>query len=467
MNHHMRFIMLLMLHTALLYSTATLDRLRHEVFKDPYKIERHEHLIKVLINEELFDEAQECIKHALKLFNQPISILMLQANLYLQQKKVEHAASLYLELHKKIPNNKFILHNIGWSLSLMRKHAHAIPYYLKSLKIDPEYDYSHLGIAKAYIAIGEYEKAWPHFERRMANFRTYKSHTDVSKMRIEDFIGKRVLIRAEWGLGDMMHFLRFAKELKKIGAREVIVQTFEPLVPLFSMCDYIDHVFCSGQVPPPFDIQIPMMSLTYLFNTTLNTIPQDFPYLHADPYLIEEWRPFFEKDTTIKIGLCWGAKKIFLEDHPYTRRSIPLKQFAMLADIPNVSFYSLQKVYDTDQLDQLPAHFKVHDFGPDFDEANGRFMDTAAVMNHLDIIVSVDTSIIHLAGNLAKTPVWVLLPYNAAWWWLYDRSDSPWYPTMRFFRQPKPHDWDSAFIQLKNALKLFVQEKTTQKTHKG
>ena len=465
MTHPHRLIVFLLLSCTVLHSASeiSVDTLKQEIFKNPYKIEKHEHLIKVLIGQEQYDEAEECIDKALTLFNKPISLLGLRAAVYIQQKKIEKAATTYLELNKRVPNSMTIPYNLGWCLSILHQHDVAITYYLKALSRDPDHGFAHLGISKAYLAVGDYENAWPHFEWRMANFKRYKASTDVSAMRIEDFVGKRVLIRAEWGLGDMMHFVRFAKELKKIGATKIIVQSFEPLVPLFSLCDYIDEVFTKDQASPAFDIQIPMMSLPYVLNTRLETIPTDFPYLKADEHLVEAWRPFFEKDDTIKIGLCWGAKKIFLEEQPYTRRSIPLKMFAALADIPNVTFYSLQKVFDTDQLNDLPDHFKVHYFGPDFDETNGRFMDTAAVMHHLDLIISVDTSVIHLAGNLNKKPIWVLLPYSAAWWWLYERTDTPWYDNMRFYRQPKPNDWHSAFNEVKKSLQQFVEKKQQEK----
>jgi len=460
MVHRQLFIIFLVLSATLSQTTneASVDTLKREVFKNPYKLERHEHLIKVLINQDQYDEAQEYIDKALTLFNKPVSLLSLKASVYIQQKKIEQAVTTYLDLYKRIPNSITIPYNLGWCFSILHRHDIAIKYYRKALSLDPDYEFAHLGISKAYLAVGDYENAWPHFEWRMANFKKYKAQTDVAAMRIEDFVGKRVLIRAEWGLGDMMHFIRFTKELKKIGATQIIVQSFDPLVPLFSLCDYIDIVFTKEQTPPPFDIQIPMMSLPYVLNTRLDTIPTDFPYLKADGGLVEKWRPFFEKDDTIKIGLCWGAKKIFIEEQPYTRRSIPLKMFSILAEIPNVTFYSLQKIFDTDQLHDLPDYFKVHDFGDDFDETNGRFMDTAAVMHHLDLIISVDTSVIHLAGNLNKKPIWVLLPYSAAWWWLYERTDTPWYQNMRFYRQPKPNDWSSVFNEVKKSLQQFVKK---------
>jgi len=441
----------------------SLTKLRQELLRNPYKIEHHEHFIRRLAQEGQYDEAIEYINKALTLFNQPTSLLHLAAFIHIQQKQVEKATSIYLELYKRTPSNHIIPYNLGWCLSILHHHDLAVKYYQKALELDPDYSYAHLGISKAYLAVGDYTHAWPHFEYRMANFDKYKAHTDVSQMTIEDFIGKRVLIRAEWGLGDMMQYVRFVKELKKSGAAHITVQTFDALIPLFSRCEYIDHVVAKDHPVPAFDIQIPMMSLTYLFGTTLDTIPTEFPYLHADQALVESWRPFFEKDTTIKVGLCWGAKKIFLEDHPYTRRSIPLELFAPLAEVPNVTFYSLQKVFDTDQLAHLPDYFKVHDFGPDFDETNGRFMDTAAVMHHLDLIISVDTSVIHLAGNLNKKPLWVLLPYSAAWWWLYDRSDTPWYHNMRFYRQPEPLNWHAVFETVKKELHTFVQQKQQDK----
>jgi len=252
----------------------------------------------------------------------------------------------------------------------------------------------------------------------------------------------------------MMQFIRYAKCVKELGAT-VLINIHAPLMKLFTLCDFIDQLSPRGSKHPTIDIKIPIMSLPFIFNTTLETVPADIPYLYADEHLIKFWKEKITQDKNFKIGLAWVSKSKHLEKNYLTRRSVPLKNFAPLAELHNVSFYSLQKTDGLDQLSNLPQNFTVKSFGPDFDNTNGRFMDTAALIMNLDLVITSDTSIAHLAGALGKE-TWILLPYVAEWRWMQERNTTPWYPNARLFRQKKHSDWTHVIQAIKEELQKII-----------
>jgi hypothetical protein len=198
--------------------------------------------------------------------------------------------------------------------------------------------------------------------------------------------------------------------------------------------------------------------LPRLFRTTLATIPREVPYLQAAEALVVYWRGILPNHG-FRIGIAWQGSPTFAEDK---WRSIPLTDFAALAEVPGVQLISLQKGPGTEQLPEFKGRVPVLDLGPDIDSSAGAFMDTAAIMKNLDLVITSDTAMAHLAGGLGVA-VWVALSYMPDWRWLLDRSDSPWYPTMRLFRQPSPGDWSSVFVSMKSALTALSQREITSK----
>jgi hypothetical protein len=185
-------------------------------------------------------------------------------------------------------------------------------------------------------------------------------------------------------------------------------------------------------------------SLPAILGTTLATIPAKIPYLQADPALEATWKEELARIRGFKIGIAWQGNPNYGSDR---LRSIPLARFAQLARLDGVQLFSLQKGFGSEQVEQLAKEFTVINLGPDLDETAGTFMDTAAVMKNLDLVVTSDTAIAHLAGALG-VPVWVALAYVPDWRWLLQRADSPWYPTMRLFRQSVPGDWNGVFERI-------------------
>jgi hypothetical protein len=204
-----------------------------------------------------------------------------------------------------------------------------------------------------------------------------------------------------------------------------------------------------GDPPPEFDLHVPLLSLPRLLGTTLESVPADGPYLDADPDLVETWRHRLGAYPGLKIGIAWQGNPKFRLDWV---RSIPLAQFAPLADVPGVHLLSLQKGAGREQLAAPERRFPVTDLGGQMDETTGAFMDTAAVMKNLDLVITSDTSIAHLAGALG-VPVWVALNAVPDWRWLLNRDDSPWYPTMRLFRQTRPGHWEDVFHRMAEVLR--------------
>jgi len=397
------------------------------------------------------------LKQALLLDPNDFDCKFLISSSLVKLKKFDLAEKFCKSLLVSHPNNVFVIYNTAYVLKMQGKFKEAIPYYKKTLQLDPHMDIAHLGFAKSLLATGNFQEAWEHFEYRFAQMKQHKKMFNYQNLTLDDFIGKSILIRSEWGLGDMMHFIRYAKRLKDIGAKKIIVQAHNPLVPIFKNCDYIDYVLKHGDLSPQFDIQIPAMSLPLLFKTTIETVPADIPYLYADKKLVQHWKEKLSSDKSFKIGICWHAKPIFLEENYFTKRSVPLKLFASLAEVENVQFYSLQKIYGTDQLNDLPENFAIETFGQDFDNTHGRFMDTAAVIENLDLIISADTSIVHLAGAMGKK-VWVLIPYVAEWRWLQEIEKTPWYPdNMRLFRQKEPQNWQTVIEKIKVELEKITK----------
>ncbi|MFC1845764.1 tetratricopeptide repeat protein [Candidatus Dependentiae bacterium] len=403
-----------------------------------------------------YEKAITAFKQALTIAPQHPSALGHLAACYIMVGEIEKAFSTYRALLKINPKDNKVLYNIACTLKIMGMMHEAASLYEKVIAIDPDYHMAHIGLAKAYLATGNFKRGWEEFEWRYDNPKKFRQ----PKRDLAEFVGKKVLVRSEWGLGDTMQFFRYTQLLKQAGAT-VIVETFAPLIQLFSLCDYVDLVTnINEKTKPGYDIQIPMLSLPMIFDTTEETIPINIPYLQADQNLVDYWHKQLKtSEPVIKIGLCWQAKQnIFVEKQPRTRRSILLQQFAPLAQVDNVVFYSLQQQNGIDQLDNLPEGFIVQTFDTDFDKTHGRFMDSAAVIKNLDLVISVDTSIVHLAGALG-TDVWVLLPHSAEWRWMLNRSDTPWYPNMRLFRQPKPGDWLSVINNIKHALEQFAEKR--------
>ena len=324
---------------------------------------------------------------------------------------------------------------------------------------------------------GDYERGWPEHEWRLR----CPSHSGCRINRTfwngDDFKGRTILIHAEQGFGDTLQFLRFVPMVKRRGGL-VMVRCPTKLLRLVARCPGVDLAFDGSSYEPDCHIHAPLLSLPSIFGTTLATLPAHVPYLATDPALVEHWRSelaralgmdgpigakagggsgFSGRSRPFLIGIVWQGNP----DHRYDRwRSFPLAQFAPLAELPGVRLISLQTDDGLDQLAPLAGRLRSP-----IVELSGRrgrdFTETAAIMTHLDLVIAPDTAVAHLAGGLG-VPVWVALSSVGDWRWLADRDDSPWYPTMRLFRQTTLGDWDGVFRRMTEALKdKLEREKAT------
>ena len=321
--------------------------------------------------------------------------------------------------------------------------------YQQAVRLKPDYAEAHWNQALARLQMGQFEQGWPGYEWRWK----CKEFGTLPPFRAplwdgSPLDGRTILVHAEQGLGDTLQFIRYIPLVQKHGGR-VIMMCQPPLCALLAHCPGIERLMPHGDAPPEIDLHVPLLSLPRLLGTTLENVPADGPYLDAEPDLVEAWRHRLGAYPGLKIGIAWQGNPKFRLDRV---RSLPLAQFAPLASVPGVHLLSLQKGLGREQLAAPERRFPVTDLGGQLDETTGAFMDTAAVMKNLDLVITSDTSIAHLAGALG-VPVWVALNVVPDWRWLLDRDDSPWYPTMRLFRQTRLGHWEDVFHCMAEALR--------------
>jgi len=391
---------------------------------------------------------------------QHVSTLFEFANVLNMLDRTDEALALYEILAIRYPQSPEILYNYAYTLKKVNRVEESIPYYQKAITLKPDYAQAHFSLALAYLVSGDFKHGLEKYDWRWASYNDAPKKFNKPLWDGADLTGKTIYVYAEQGLGDTFQFIRYLKLLKEQGAT-VIFETQKPLKDILQHVPYIDKLTIQGQKDlPHFDTYIPLMSIPRIMGTDLTSIPAEIPYIFADPVLVDYWKEALSHDTNFKIGICWQGNPDYRTAalrHAVAAKSMNAATFAPLAQVPGVSFYSLQKVTGEKQLNDLPEGFVVHAFTQNFDEEHGRFMDTAAVIQNLDLMITIDTSICHLSAALGK-PVWLLLPNPADWRWMLDRLDSPWYPNMRLFRQETPGDWQGLMMTVCGALEQYVRE---------
>ena len=290
---------------------------------------------------------------------------------------------------------------------------------------------------------GRLDRGWPGYEWRWRERGTEPPRFNAPPWDGSPPEGRTILLYAEQGLGDTIHFVRYAPIVQRLGGRVAVVCQ-RILVPLLSRCRGIDRLVPEGDPYPGLDAHAALMSLPMILKTTLADIPADVPYLEAEPERVGRWRHELEGFSEFKIGIVWQGNPQFGMDQ---LRSIPLPAFAPIAGVPGVRLFALQKGPGSEQLRDMGDRLGAIDLTARMDPSAGTFVEEAAALMSLDLLVTSDTAMAHLAGALGR-PVWVALPFSADWRWMLDREDSPWYPTMRLFRQPAWGDWNSVFERI-------------------
>jgi tetratricopeptide (TPR) repeat protein len=376
---------------------------------------------------------------------------------YVEYEQMETGIEHYrkcIELNPKIAHAYM---NIGNALKYQGKLQEALGHYRTCVKIDPTYVDGHLVRAFAELAAGNYKAGWDEFEWRWKSNQLVPRGLPIPEWDGCSLEGKTLLIYGEQGHGDSLQFIRYASMVKEKFGGTVWVEVRQPLVRLIKTVEGIDRVLPYGEDVPvkEIDYMIPVMSLPRIFGTTVDTIPWNGPYFKADPYRAGLWREKLKAlPKGMLIGLCWAG--LSRPGRPQAesvdrRRSTTLQMFAPLAKIPGISWVSLQKGLPRDQVMTPPTGMTIGDWSEEFDD----FYDTAALIENLDLVITVDTAVVHLAAAMGK-PTWLLSRWDGCWRWLGSREDSPWYPTLRQFVQPQPHAWEPMVEQVARALREVV-----------
>lgn len=342
--------------------------------------------------------------------------------------------------------------NKGNALELLHRHEEAMQNFDAAISINPGYVDAYWHKAMGQLASGNYEMGWHNYEARWSKSQPISfQYGNIPRLEsLQNISGKSVLIWAEQGLGDTLQFCRYIKPLADLGAAVTFVVQKPLMDVLGSLCCYCTLVENIKQPEKNFDFQSPLLSLPLLFGTTPSTIPAAVPYLDIHLEKKSRFKSQLSQNNNLRVGLVWngGFRKASPELWAVNkRRNIELEQIAKLKDVTGVDFYSLQKG-DPAESELI---VKGDTLWPDIVNCVrylDDFSDTAALIENLDLVISVDTSTAHLAGALGK-PVWILNRYDSCWRWLRGRSDSPWYPSAKIYQQSKPGDWDRVIDKVK------------------
>ncbi len=300
--------------------------------------------------------------------------------------------------------------------------------YRRAIALRPDYAEARHGLAVKMLLTGRYAEAWPQFEWRWHVPDVQPRRLPQPRWTGEPLAGQTLLLYAEQGFGDTLQFCRYASLFgPEVG---IVLEVPRPLVRLLETLPGTRRLVAVGDALPPFDLHCPLLSLPGAFGTTVETIPAQTPYLHATAPEVERCRRRLAGLPRPWVGIAWAGNPQYSQD---AERSIPFRTLTPLLQTPGVTFVSLQKDRTSEQPQDLPF--------PDWTSELTDFADTAALIGALDLVISVDSAVAHLAGALAR-PVWLLNRFNTEWRWLQNREDSPWYPTLRQFRQQRPGDWD-------------------------
>ena len=411
----------------------------------PDRIESHIGLAEVSRARGQREEAASYYQRALALAPDHNAVINNFGVLLVELGRPAEAIALYQRVLATQPDRAETHNNLGIALEYQGRHTEALACYQRALALKPDYAVAHLNRAHALLITGQFEEGWHEYEWRFAAAR-YDRNFDRPKWSGEPFAGETLLVHAEQGFGDTLQFLRYIPMVVERGGR-IVFEVPRPLVRLVGATAGISEIIAAGDPLPQFDWHCPLLSLPQVFKTGISTVPAPVPYIAADADRIGSWRERLPK-RGLRIGIAWQGNPNAAADWA---RSLPLPLFAPIAALPEVRLISLQKHDGLDQLESLPTTMQVETLGADFDAGPDAFLDTAAVMMSLDLVIACDTAIAHLAGALGR-PIWLLLSHNPDWRWLTERKDSPWYPTARLFRQTQPGDWAGVIAKVAQAI---------------
>jgi tetratricopeptide (TPR) repeat protein len=424
---------------------------RKAVALKPVFFEAYVNLGGILRSQGLLDEAIACFQKAAQL-NPHFHGIYNDLGIMLKDKmRFDEAVFCFRKALDLNPRFLESYINLGNTLQAQGLIDEAVTCFRNAVQLCPDSAYANYNLSLALLQSGNFREGWEKYEQRrdiegLSYLRTHFSQPlwDGSDMR-----GGTVLLLGEQGFGDIIQFLRYAPFVTQRNARPILC-CHKELKSLMQNVDGIQEVVTYGEQLPEFAAYCPLLSLPFIFRSLFGTIPAIIPYIRVDTSLSRQWQEKIQSGSSrLKAGLVWSGNPDNASLH---YKSCLLQTFSPLAEFDDVTFYSLQKGAAATQAKNPPHGMKLIDYTEEIND----FADTAALIQHLDLVISVDTAVAHLAGALGK-PVWTLLPYPPDWRWMLNREDSPWYPSMRLFRQSTPGDWKSVIAQVEQALNDVIK----------
>mgnify|MGYP001179866480 CR=1 FL=1 len=398
-----------------------------------------------------FEEAADAYRTAIKLDPGHVGAYCNLAAVLAESDQIHEALTVCHEALEKWPEHAEILNAESNAHIKVHDWNAALIAAEKSISSNPEFAQAHYSKSIILLTQARLEEGWPEFEWRVrrTNFWPQRDY-DKPLWNGGSLAGKKLLVHWEQGFGDILQFSRYLTLIRGLDPPPTTLLFDCPakLIPFFSDWDCIDTIGDFGDAPPEFDVFTPLMSLPHLLGTTLETIPADTPYLTNS--LTEYVKvPVLRRDN-LKVGIVWAS------DHgnSYRRKLCPVKEIASLFDIEDITFYNLQFGDEAKKIEAYTSRANVQNMANEL----GDFDHTAAIIKQMDMILSIDTYIVHLAGAM-NIPVWVMLAFAPDWRWFLDRSDSPWYPCAKLFRQKHPGDWTSVLDAIRKELKFLMVNK--------
>lgn len=412
---------------------------------DPADATAHANLGALLGRDYLHAPAAAAFEAALLLDPANAAALAGCAKSYAELGLFDLAIASYRQAISAIPDDLTLKVDLAALLSDAGDIDEAMRLFTEALANATERADFHTARAMSLFNTGDWLTAWQEYEWRWRDprYRSASTPLQTPRWQSEDLRDKTILLQAEQGLGDTIQFVRYVPRVKALGCR-VVLQLQNVLLPLMQSLTGVDELIGADDEAPPCDVWAPLLSLPGLFETTLDTVPDIVPYLHVDPALAEKWKRRLDLRPGLRVGLAWQGNPA----HPCDRwRSMRLGDLHPLHACPNVQFISLQHGAGSEQLSGIGRGI----IDPAAKHPISSFSDTAAIVENLDLVISVDSSVAHLAGALGK-PVWLLLAARNDWRWMRGHDHTPWYPQMKIFRQTSLHDWDTVVAQVQQDL---------------
>lgn len=427
----------------------SIAELRRAIALNPEDAEAHNQLGNRLKQKGRLEEAEASYRRALALQPDLVDAHNNLGNVHFRRGRLDAAEACYrktLALRADYPDGHG---NLGIVHMGRCDYDAAIASLRRALELRPSYPEAGCNLGQALLVLGRFREGWERYEARWKLPNMPARPFRQPCWRGESLLGRTILLHAEQGLGDAIQFVRFVPLIRALGA-DIVLEAPRELMRLFApiAVDGVRLVQRDHELPH-FDLHCPLLSLPGALGCDLGDIPAAVPYLAADPAAVGQWRARLGGGDRLHVGLVWAGNPQHGND---LNRSFPPLAFRPLLELPGISFHSLQKQQRPGDAAHLAQLGTVHDHAAEL----GDFCDTAAALSALDLLIAADTSVVHLAGALAR-PVWTLLPFSPDWRWLIGRNDSPWYPTMRLYRQSQARDWEGVMRRVAVDLRDYVR----------